>query len=183
MSSSLCAPSPIATNFCPSAAPNDNAQLLFAAHGFGREEYRDGGTRPLPESGRVLCVDDCPTFRSYYAAALRRLNVMPDFASDAFEALNIIEKSPMPYSLVITDHAMPGMSGLQLATELRCRSFTGWICMSSSLTPQEIFREVTAIPLDVFFPKPMRVKDLKLVLTVCGIFHESATGAPLLASG
>jgi CheY-like chemotaxis protein len=66
----------------------------------------------------ILLVDDDPLVSEGTAAMLRDLGHFVMTAPSAAHALDIIE-SGTRIDLVITDHAMPGMTGAELACEIR----------------------------------------------------------------
>jgi PAS domain S-box-containing protein len=67
---------------------------------------------------RVLVVDDDEALLNLMALALRRRGYQVEQASDGFSALKIIASQP-PFSVLLTDMMMPGMSGLELLREAR----------------------------------------------------------------
>src|SRR6185437_12863181 len=67
---------------------------------------------------RVLVVDDDPLVSSGTAGMLEDLGHSVLEASSGNAALELLRSEP-PFDLVITDHAMPGMSGTELARQLR----------------------------------------------------------------
>jgi signal transduction histidine kinase len=70
---------------------------------------------------RVLLVDDDPLIRESTAAMLEDLGHEAIEASSAEEALGSL-RSGQSVDLVVTDHAMPGATGLELARQIRM----GW---------------------------------------------------------
>jgi CheY-like chemotaxis protein len=68
---------------------------------------------------RILAVDDDPLVLFNTAAMLADLGHDVVEASSGRAALQAF--SPDTFDLVVTDQAMPGMTGLQLARELRAR--------------------------------------------------------------
>ena len=66
----------------------------------------------------VLFVDDDPMVASGTGAMLQQLGHRVVMASSAALALDVI-RSDAPIDLIITDHAMPGMSGTELARHAR----------------------------------------------------------------
>jgi two-component system cell cycle sensor histidine kinase/response regulator CckA len=64
--------------------------------------------------GRVLLVDDEPGVRTVAARALTRAGHVLVLAGSGQEALELLE-TEQPIDLLITDLAMPGMNGLELA--------------------------------------------------------------------
>lgn len=66
----------------------------------------------------VLVVDDSLTSRNQTAQLLKRRNFNVHVASDGTKALDILEKNP-DIKIVVTDHEMPGMSGIELLQKIR----------------------------------------------------------------
>jgi PAS domain S-box-containing protein len=77
-------------------------------------------TPPTARTGRgvVLLVDDEPLVRMSTADMLMDLGFEVVEASTAEDALELIKTSTPP-DIVVTDHLMPGMSGVELAREAR----------------------------------------------------------------
>lgn len=69
---------------------------------------------PAPGAVRVLVVDDDPLVLSATAAMLEDLDFVVTEASSGAEALKLLE-SGAGIDVVLTDQAMPGMTGVQLA--------------------------------------------------------------------
>lgn len=67
---------------------------------------------------RVLVVDDDEALLNLMALALRRRGYQVEQAADGFSALKILA-SQQPFSVLLTDMMMPGMSGLELLREAR----------------------------------------------------------------
>ncbi len=67
---------------------------------------------------RVLVVDDDEALLNLMALALRRRGYQVEQATDGFSALKILASQP-PFSVLLTDMMMPGMSGLELLREAR----------------------------------------------------------------
>lgn len=82
------------------------------------KEERTGITRSPEGQERVLFVDDEELLVEWARNALERLGYKVDAVNNSSEALKIFSSDPASFDLVITDQAMPGMTGAQLATEL-----------------------------------------------------------------
>jgi CheY-like chemotaxis protein len=74
----------------------------------------------VPRWLRLLLVEDDAPVRGVMATALREEGLLVTEAADAVAALALIG-SGQEFDLVLTDQAMPGMTGSALATELASR--------------------------------------------------------------
>ena len=75
---------------------------------------------PISAFGLVLLVDDEELVRSSSAEMLAELGYTVVEASDAEEAITLVEAGLRP-DLLVTDHLMPGMTGVELARRLKQR--------------------------------------------------------------
>jgi CheY-like chemotaxis protein/predicted regulator of Ras-like GTPase activity (Roadblock/LC7/MglB family) len=82
-------------------------------------EVREGKMTDKSQAKRVLVVDDEPNVAMVLAGNLEKLGqeYIIDTASSGEETLAMLKKTA--YALIITDYRMPGMSGLDLAQEVR----------------------------------------------------------------
>jgi CheY-like chemotaxis protein len=69
-------------------------------------------------SGRILFVDDEKMLVEIADQALRRLGFEVETRTSPIEALELFRAKPRHFDLVITDQAMPGMTGEALAAEI-----------------------------------------------------------------
>ncbi|MGC3986913.1 MAG: response regulator [Pseudorhodoferax sp.] len=70
---------------------------------------------------RALVVDDLPEARDTLAELLRGLGLAADTAPDGAQALTLAQQAAQagrPYELLLLDHAMPGLDGVQAGTRL-----------------------------------------------------------------
>lgn len=100
-------------------------------------------------SATLLLVDDEELVRGYTAEGLRTLGYAVIEAASAAKALDLVAGGLKP-DLVVTDHMMPGMTGAQLAAELRSVTSSLPVLMITgyaSMTPgQTLGLEVLAKP-------------------------------------
>lgn len=117
-------------------------------------ELLAGGER-LPT---VLLVDDSQALREMTAISLRQLGFEVTAAAGGAEALAIIEKEPDRYDVIVTDFAMPLVSGvdvIRFARNLR----SGWPAVI--VTGYADAERIVDRPPDVaLISKPFREKDL-----------------------
>jgi PAS domain S-box-containing protein len=70
-------------------------------------------------SGQVLVVDDEPALATLVARLLQRHGYRTTVGNGANEALRLWRDDPEGFDLLVTDHIMPGLTGLDLANQLR----------------------------------------------------------------
>jgi len=69
----------------------------------------------------ILYVDDEPFMREVISLGLRRAGFEVVTASGGHSALDILENSVLPISVLMTDLSMPQMDGVQLASAVKDR--------------------------------------------------------------
>lgn len=74
---------------------------------------------PAPRRWRILAVDDEESILSALTRVLRRAGYELSTANSAADALLLMEKQPA--HLVISDHRMPGKTGIEFLREVRQR--------------------------------------------------------------
>jgi signal transduction histidine kinase/CheY-like chemotaxis protein len=72
-----------------------------------------------PES--VLLIDDDADMTEMMSTGLERLGYDVTSSNDPVEALQAFEQDPEAWDIVVTDQAMPGMLGSELATRIKAR--------------------------------------------------------------
>ena len=134
----------------------------------------DEATEEAPDSilngMRVLVVDDNASLRSVLEKQLRRWGIRADSTYSGKEALAMMRNQcslKEPYDVIIIDHDMPVMSGLQLAEKLRAdedirpRPAT---LMLTGLSISSVEAEAHAAGIDGLIPKPASGKRLREAL-------------------
>jgi CheY-like chemotaxis protein len=116
---------------------------------------------PSQATGTALLVDDDDMVRMSTADMLVELGFSVLEASSAEQALKIVD-SGQPFDLLITDHLMPGMTGVDLSHAVRaCRPGTPVLIISG-------FAEAEGIAPDLpRLTKPFR--QAELAATISGL--------------
>ncbi|MDH3519261.1 MAG: response regulator [Myxococcales bacterium] len=119
-------------------------------------------TTPREHGPVLLIVDDEPRILSALRRTLRREGFEIFAAESAREALRILDEQPV--HLILSDHKMPGMTGMQLLAQAAQRwpaaariLITGW---TESIPEQEI----RAVGLRAIISKPWDDAELKEIL-------------------
>src|SRR5207302_3117951 len=87
-------------------------------------------------------------------------------ARNGWEALIKIRASARPFDVVITDHRMPRMTGLQLVRQLRAQNFAGKILVVSGHLSDEDIRAYEELSVDMMMSKPFDFEELQQALAV-----------------
>ena len=111
------------------------------------------------EGIRVLVVDDEEDARELMATILRHHGAVVSVAADVPSALHAFEASPP--DVVLSDIALPGRSGLDLARDLRGRAQLDatLVAVSGFAAPDQIDRALTA-GFDIHMAKPVDPTEL-----------------------
>ncbi|HVN97421.1 MAG TPA: PAS domain S-box protein [Syntrophorhabdaceae bacterium] len=75
-------------------------------------------TQAAKGTERVLFIDDEPMLTEWGRTTLTRLGYKVTAVTDSKQALSIFSSDPSQFDLVITDHTMPSMTGVQFSKEL-----------------------------------------------------------------
>lgn len=113
---------------------------------------------------RVLYVDDMRELREVARLALSRVGHTVACATDGHDAFEMVTADPAAYDIVITDHHMGGMNGLELVMKLREISFGGRIAIVSSEINTEVADEYRRLGVERILYKPVELSDLRALV-------------------
>src|SRR5205823_4666799 len=109
---------------------------------------------------RVLVVDDDPDWREYLRWSLTDLGYEVDEAASGPEALAQLQREP--YSVVLLDHYMPGMSGEEVAR--RVSAHGPKVVLVTNAAADEVSGALATGAL-YFLPKDASPGQLQLLLS------------------
>jgi CheY-like chemotaxis protein len=116
---------------------------------------------------RVLYVDDMRELREVASLALSRCGHKVDSAPDGRDALEMVTADLRAYDIVISDHHMGGMNGLELVMKLREIKYPGKIAIVSSELNEDVEEEYRNHGVERILYKPVALSDLRaLVLEI-----------------
>ena len=123
---------------------------------------------------RILYADDMPELRDVARISFSRQGHGIECVADGQLALNRVIADPN-FDLVITDHHMPNMNGLQLVAGLREHEFPGKIMVFSSELSGEAAQEYRRLKVDRMLYKPVFPSVLRQ--TIAELFPNAAHAA------
>jgi DNA-binding response OmpR family regulator len=104
---------------------------------------------------RILVVDDEPVLRRLMSAALTGSGYYVDNAEDGAIAWRALQAKP--YDLLITDHMMPKITGVELVKSLRSARMALPVVMVAGVLPAH---ELSSLNLAATLSKPFIVAEL-----------------------
>ena len=117
---------------------------------------------PAPKKSlRVLYADDMRELRQLLEVVLGRDGHKVESVPDGNLALELLKSNPAAYDVVITDHHMPTVSGLELVARLRAMNFKGRIIVFSSELSEEVDATYRQHKVDFILPKPVFPSELR----------------------
>ena len=113
----------------------------------------------------ILYADDMRELRRLLEVMLNRYGHSVETAADGQQALDRINGGGVPFDVVITDHHMPVMNGLEFVRHLRAQGFPGKILVFSSELSQEVSDAYHRLGVEYVLPKPIFPSALQAILS------------------
>lgn len=109
----------------------------------------------------ILLADDERSVAFSIAFALKADGHRTEIVSNGEEALAEIKAKPTEFDLLITDHSMPRMNGVELVKQLRDTAFRGKTVVLSAHLSAETTAAYLELGVDLMIPKPFDVHGLR----------------------
>ena len=139
------------------------------------------GPEFMYERLRILTVEDEPAVTQMLALLLGGPGAKITNACDGWMALMKIGAAAEPFDVIITDHRMPRVNGLELVRRLRVRKFAGKIIVLSAHLTKENIQAYEELQVDMMFAKPFDVGELQLAMKLLTKKPSAAVKTPLAA--
>lgn len=110
---------------------------------------------------RVLVVDDENYFVSVMSGFLESMNYVSTVFNDGLEALKELKQNPSKYQLVITDLSMPGMTGIELISEMKRFGIKVPTMLCTGFSEEVSERNFESFGIRMFLLKPVSRSDLE----------------------
>ena len=128
---------------------------------------------------RILTVEDEPAVAQMVGLLLGGPGAKITHAWDGWIALMKIGAAKEPFDVIITDHRMPRMNGLDLVRRLRVRKFEGKIIVLSAYLTKENIQAYEELKVDMMFAKPFDCEELQLAMNLLTKDGSERVSAPL----
>jgi DNA-binding response OmpR family regulator len=115
---------------------------------------------------RILVVEDEKAIAHMIAMVLGGPAAKVTTARNGWEALIKIGLATKPFDVVITDHRMPRVTGLELVRQLRTKNFGGKILVLSAHLADEEIRAYEELNVDMMMTKPFDFDELQDAMAV-----------------
>ena len=127
---------------------------------------------------RILYAEDLRQLREFMSIMLAKEGHLVETANDGLEALDWLAKAPAAFDLLITDHHMPRLNGLELVRRVRDLPYRGRIIVFSSELGELVHEGYRMLGVDLILPKPIFPITLRRILEqlFARVPPESATG-------
>ena len=109
----------------------------------------------------ILAVDDEEGARTSLKIVLKLAGHHASIANDGQEALKLYDSAPEPFDLIITDHTMPGLSGVDLVQKLRDKDYDGDVLVLSAHVDSKAEKKYRNLGVAGIMAKPFDISDLK----------------------
>lgn len=137
-------------------------QLYFPKHqGTAHPENSPPASiTPIFQNARVMLVDDESTFRQMGKIILEKAGCLVQIFPSSVEALAAARLKPNDFDIVVTDLAMPGISGIDFAETLRFIRPDIPIIITSGFFDPPTEKRISALGNQTMLPKPFSVESL-----------------------
>ena len=115
---------------------------------------------------RILVVEDERAVAQLIAGMLRGPASKVTRAANGWQALIRIGTAAKPFDVIITDHRMPRMTGLQFVSRLREQNVAGKIMVLSGQLSDNDIRAYEKLKVDMIMSKPFRFAELQQAMAV-----------------
>jgi DNA-binding response OmpR family regulator len=114
---------------------------------------------PLNSPLNILLAEDERSVAFSISFALKADGHKIEIVSDGEEALSELTRKPDEFDLLITDHSMPRMNGVELVKRSRDAAFGGKVVVLSAHLSAENRAAYLALGVDMMVPKPFDVHE------------------------
>ncbi len=130
---------------------------------------------------RILTVEDEPAVTNLLALILGGPAAQVVTAPNGWMALMKIGAAKEPFDVVITDHHMQRVTGLELVRLLRKRGYPAKIIVLSGHLTKENIQAYEELNVDMMLAKPFDIAELQMAMEILTKKSAAQLTAPLSA--
>jgi len=125
--------------------------------------------------GRILVVDDQESVRTVAMMMLKRMGFETECCDSAQAAMEILREHPDYFNVVVTDHNMPDMTGLELIATMAKDQPTIPFVLMTGYSPEKMEGMVADYPMvRAILKKPLNRDELLKAVQAASIEHQFA---------
>lgn len=113
---------------------------------------------------RVLVIDDEPMLLKVVTRLLERSGCQVQSASDGASAVDLYQKDPTAYNLVIIDYVLPGLSSEVTLQKMKAINPNIKAVISTGFAAEEKMKEFASLGVIGSLQKPFSLEDLQKLL-------------------
>lgn len=121
-----------------------------------------------PSPLNILLAEDERSVAFSISFALKADGHKIEIVADGEQAFADLTAKPEAFDILITDHSMPRMNGVELVRRLRDTAFRGKIVVLSAHLSAETRAAYVALGVDLMIPKPFDVHQLRAAIRQIG---------------
>jgi CheY-like chemotaxis protein len=122
---------------------------------------------------RILCADDNRFVREAIRYTLAYANYAVECAEDGWQALELILDPRGNFDVLITDHDMPKLNGLDLVRQLKLEKLPLKIIVLSGSLTDENCEDYERLGVDAILHKPCLPQEIVDAVTRCAAAQAS----------
>ena len=120
---------------------------------------------PVPDTRRILIVDDEPLMRLALAQALADSGCVVEEATDASSATRSVAAAAAPFDVVLLDYQMPDSRDLRLLARIRALSPRTRVMLMTAYPTPEIVAGAETLGAVRVLNKPIDINELCRLVT------------------
>ncbi len=124
----------------------------------------ESGMKLVIISMNILVVDDEPALRRLTKLILTKFGHVVETASNGADALSLLGRSSVEFDLVLTDHHMPKVNGLELVQTLKENDFEGDVVVWSGAFDAELVRQYQGLGVRKCLSKPVPIEVMTRIV-------------------
>ena len=145
-------------------------QLYFPAFHADTSPQQTEHIAIVHEGGNVLLIDDEENLATLGERMLTKAGYSVSTHTDPYAALAEFTRNAQHFDAIVTDHTMPGMTGVKLSAKLRQIRPDISILLCTGYRLQEITQHIEEGLIDAYLPKPYTVAQLQE--SVCDLLQK-----------